>query len=153
MKKVLCAWLLACLSAFTYPLLANDSTIVRWIFESERISDTEVLLSIKANVSGAKLYSLQKTDEDALYSTVTFDTAASKYLSGSLVEKGTIHQEKDMVLEADVSYFTDSVLWQQKIRIDDKDSALLKGAVSYMYKTGEEYLPGEESFRFIIEPG
>ena len=151
MRKTLSACLLACLLVFTFQLQANDSTLVKWSFENERISDTEVLLSIRASVSGAKLYSLQKTEDDALYSTITFDTTAIKLLSGKLVEKGTIHQERDQIIEADVSYFTDTVLWQQKILIDAEDSALLKGSVSYMYKSGEEYLPGEESFRFIIE--
>src|SRR5690606_32150331 len=126
MKKILCACLLACLSAFALQLQANDSTIVKWSFQNERISDTEVLLSIRANVTGAKLYSLQKTEEDALYSTITFDTSAIKFLTGKLVEKGTVHKENDPILEADVSYFTDSVLWQQKILIDAEDSALLK---------------------------
>ena len=30
--------------------------------------------------------------------------------------------------------------------------ALLKGSVNYMYKQGEEYLPGENSFKFFIAP-
>ena len=84
MKKILSACLLACLLVFTFQLKASDSTIVKWSFENERISDTEVLLSIRASVSGAKLYSLQKSEDDALYSTVTFDSTATKYLSGGL---------------------------------------------------------------------
>ena len=87
MRKTLSACLLACLLVFTFQLQANDSTLVKWSFENERISDTEVLLSIRASVSGAKLYSLQKTEDDALYSTITFDTTAIKLLSGKMVEK------------------------------------------------------------------
>jgi len=131
---------------------ATDSTRVQFSFIQQRINDSSVLLTIKASVSDAKLYSLQKSEADALYSSITFDSAATKLLSGNLLEKGKLHQEKDTVLEAEVSYFTDSVLWQQKIIIGVADSALLKGSVNYMYKQGEEYLPGEKSFRFIIEP-
>ncbi|ANE53202.1 protein-disulfide reductase DsbD family protein [Flavisolibacter tropicus] len=153
MKKFLCCSLCLCLLFLSICLHANDSTDLKWNFDQQRINEKEVLLTIKASVpSGVKLYGLQKSENDALYSTITFDSAAKKYLANTVTEKGSARTEKDPSLDATVTYFADSVLWQQKVLAGTTDSVLLKGAVSYMYKKGEEYLPGEHPFKFYIQP-
>lgn len=132
---------------------ATDSTAVKLAFDQQRLNDKEVLLTIKAVVpQGVKLYGLQKSNEDALYSTITFDSAAQAFLAGKLEEKGAVHTETDPTVEATVNYFSDSVLWQQKVAAPASDSLLLKGTVSYLYKNGEEYLPGEQDFKFYLTP-
>ena len=132
---------------------AADSTGIRWGYVQERINDNEVLLSIKAIVPpGVKLYGLSKTAADALYSSIAFDSSANKYLAGKLVENGASKSENDASINAVVNYFKDSVLWQQKINAKNTDSLVLKGTVTYLYKKGEEYLPGEEKFKFAISP-
>ena len=154
MNFLLRACLAVCLLAATFlPSFAADSTSVKIVLDQKRVSDSEVLLTIKAKVDdGIKLYSLQKSDADVLYSTVVFDSAASKYLSGKVVENGNVQSEKDATLDADVRFFADSVLWQQKILAQPNDSLVLKGTVSYMFKKGEEYIPGEKEIKFYIQP-
>jgi thiol:disulfide interchange protein DsbD len=154
MNFLLRAYLAVCLLAATFfPSFAADSTSVKIVLDQKRVSDSEVLLTIKAKVDdGIKLYSLQKSDADVLYSTVVFDSAASKYLAGNVVEKGNVQSEKDATLDADVRFFADSVLWQQKIIAQPNDSLVLKGTVSYMFKKGEEYIPGEKEIKFYIQP-
>lgn len=132
---------------------ANDTTGVRLSFEKERLNEKEVLLSIRATVpTGSKLYALQKSEADVLYSTINFDSSFSKYLSGSVTESGNIKKEKDAAMNDEVSFFSDSVLWQQKINLDAKEQLVVKGKISYMYNTGDQYLPEEKDFRFNIEP-
>ena len=153
MYRFLCAWIFMLFMLPLNFLYAADSTGVRLSFEKERINGKEVLLTIKAAIApGIKLYALQRTDADALYSTLSFDSAANKYLRDSVVEKGSLQTEKDVSVDAVVSYYKDSVLWQQKIDANATDSLLLKGTVSYLYKEGEEYKPGEQDFRFSIQP-
>ena len=153
MKKLICASLCLYLTLIAFSAWANDSTDVKLSFAQQRINENEVVLTIKATVpESVKLYGLQKTENDALYSTITFDSSAEKYLTGSIVEQGMKHSMEDPSVEATVSYFSDSVLWLQKIKAGVGDSLLLKGAVSYLYKKGEEYLPGEQAFKFFIEP-
>ena len=57
-----------CLLAATFfPSFAADSTSVKIVLDQKRVSDSEVLLTIKAKVDdGIKLYSLQKSDADVL---------------------------------------------------------------------------------------
>jgi thiol:disulfide interchange protein len=153
MKQFFRAGLVLCLALMTLWAQATDSTDVRFSFDQQRISDKEVLLTIKALVPGGiKLYGLQKAESDALYSSVSFDSVSKTRLAGAVAEKGASHSEQDPTVEALVHYYSDSVLWQQKVKAGASDSLLLKGSVSYLYKKGEEYLPAEQSFKFYINP-
>jgi len=153
MRSIFRVCTIAALLCFAFNVSAADSTGIRWGYVHERINDNEVLLSIKAVVPpGVKLYALSKTDGDALYSSISFDSSASKYLAGEIVENGASNSENDTSVSAIVTYYQDSVLWQQKINAKNTDSLVLRGTVTYLYKKGEEYLPGEEKFKFAISP-
>ncbi|MCU7548822.1 thioredoxin family protein [Chitinophagaceae bacterium LB-8] len=153
MKKLIRSALAFFLALIVFRAVANDSTDVRLRFDQQRINEKEVLLSIKAAVpKGIKLYGLQKAETDALYSSVNFDSSAHKYLKDHVQEQGSQHTEQDASVGAAVSYFTDSVLWQQAVKAGIEDSIVLKGSVNYLYQKGEEYLPGEQSFKFYINP-
>ncbi len=130
-----------------------DSPGARFTFEKWRINEKEVVVKIAAKIpAGIKLYALQKTQGDALYSSVSFDSSFTKYLSGTIEEKGNLHSERDATINAAVNYFSDSVVWQQKLNVANTDSILLKGTVSYLYRQGDEYKPGEQSFKIFIQP-
>lgn len=153
MKICVAAFFVAFLHAISFSANAADSTGIKLVFDKQRLNDKEVVLSIKALIpAGVKLYSLQKTESDVLYSSITFDSSAKAYLADSVVERGSRQSERDASVEAVVSYYADSVLWQQKVNASTADSLLLKGTVSYLYKKGDEYLPGEEKFKFSIRP-
>ena len=153
MKKFFYVCLVAYLNLIAVPASAADSTGVKLIYNKERINDAEMLLTIKAIIpSGIKLYGLQKTDKDALFSVIDFDTAATKYISGKVVEKGSVQSENDPSVDAVVNYYTDSVTWQQKVLANATDRLQLKGKITYFCKSGEQYLPVEEPFKFSISP-
>jgi thiol:disulfide interchange protein DsbD len=153
MIKLLRRCLLAAVLLFALKASGQELPGVRFSFDKARINDKEVLVSIKATVpAGIKLYALQKNDKDVLYSSIAFDSAFNRYLTGTINEKGTVHSEQDATAGAAVNFFSDSVLWQQKLQVSNNDSLLLKGTLSYLYKEGEEYKPGEENFKFFIRP-
>ena len=132
---------------------ANDSTAVDLHFTKQRINDSSVIIFIKATVPvNAKLYAMEKPDNSNLYSTISFDSSSRKYLKGNIKELGIAHSETDSSVNAPVQYFDDSVLWQQSIKLLNSDSLQLKGTVNYLYKKGDEYLPGEKEFKINIEP-
>ncbi len=153
MQKIIRACFAVCVILFSFKGFAADSSGVKISFVKERLNEREVLLTIKATApNDIKIYSLQKAETDALYSTVVFDSAATSYLVEGVVEKGSVQTENDAVVGADVRFFRDSVLWQQKIKAAPSDSFVVKGLVSYLYKQGEEYLPGEQEVKFYIQP-
>ncbi|MFT3843716.1 MAG: cytochrome c biogenesis protein CcdA [Lacibacter sp.] len=134
-------------------LYAEDSTAVSVHYSKQRINEKEVLLLLQVKVKpGYKLFALQKKDSDVLFSTITFDSAATKHLSGTVTEKGTKKTELDAATQANVEYFTDSVVWQQKINASEADSFVVKGNVNYLFAKADEYIPGEQQFKFFIKP-
>jgi thiol:disulfide interchange protein DsbD len=142
--------LLGSLAAGLY-VRAEDSTVVNFSYNKQRINEKQVLLLLQVKVKpGYKLFALQKKEEDVLFSTITFDSAATKHLSGTVIEKGTKKTELDAATQANVEYFADSVVWQQKINAAATDSFLVKGNINYLFAKADEYIPGEESFKIYI---
>jgi thiol:disulfide interchange protein len=140
--------LIACFAALQ--TFAQEGNPVQFKYDKVQ-KDGAVTLSLKALIQpGVKLYSIQKTSEDAPYSSISFDSTASKYLNDSVEEKGKAQTETDTTFHAQVKYYTDSVIWLQRVKA--ADSAVLKGTISYMYKKGDEYVPQEEPFKFYIQP-
>lgn len=153
MNKLFFACVGVCLHLLGLSVSAADSTNIRLILHQDRLGNDKELLSIKLILApGVRLYGLQRNDSDVLYSTITIDSNSQKYLSNDFVEKGNSHIERDTSVKAVVRYYTDSLLWLQKIKIENRDSFILKGDISYLYKKGDQYIPGEEKFKFAIKP-
>lgn len=132
---------------------AQDSSGVQFKYTTIRLNDSTVELSIKGHFpKEIKLFALQSTPDDALYSSVTFDSSEKKILRGSVIEKGTVQKTIDPSLQREVHFFTDSVEWQQKILASPSDSFLVKGKVNYLYQKGEEYVPGQNEFQIFVLP-
>jgi len=139
---------------FSMAARTQDSSAVKFSYSQQRINDKEVELTITATITkpGAKLFALQKSADDAVYSQIIFDSAANKYLKGKAVEIGSVAKENDPILKLDVHTASDSVKWVQIINIATGDSAVIKGNVAYMYKSGDEFPSAEQPFRFVIMP-
>src|SRR5690242_15625773 len=105
---------------------ANDSLSVHFLFDKTRTNDSQVVVKIKAYVpNGIKLYALQKSSDDAVYSSIEFDSSCLKYLEGPVRENGAVKKENDNTLSASVNYITDSVTWGQLLNVGPDDSLLL----------------------------
>lgn len=131
---------------------ANDSLAVHFSFDKKRANDKEVIIFINGQIaSSIKLYALHKSDSDVLYSTIEFDSSYLKFLSGPVNEKGVIKRENDPAVGAEVTYFTDSVQWQQRLTIPISDSMVLKGKINYMFKSGDQYIPESKDFKIFIQ--
>jgi len=150
--RIIClTCLFACCHFFA--LQAQDAKPVSFSYAKERINTAEILLTIKAVIKpGIKLYAVQQNNVEGIGSSIVFDSVFSKWLDGVIIEKSTAATEKDATLHTNVKYFTDSALWQQKVKAAASDSVVMKGTVNYMYKEADAYKPGEENFKFFIQP-
>jgi thiol:disulfide interchange protein len=154
MRKLVILCFLACTQFFALQLSAADSTDIKFSVHQERLNDKEILLSIRALVApGIKLYGLLKADSDALYSTISFDSTAAAYVVGATTELGSPKTEKDGSVNAVVRYFTDSVVWEQRLKLNVGDSLLVKGSANYFYQKDGEYIPSEQTFKIPVRPG
>lgn len=144
------AFLLALVSVTT--AFSQDSSAVKLSSSWQRISDKEVLLTIKATVGkNAKLYSIKKMPNDAPYSEIVFDSSLNKKLSGEIAESGQVKKEKEPLLEnVEVAYFTDTAVWQQKINLTKNDSTVVEGTANCFLKQKDEFGSKEESFTIVI---
>ena len=132
---------------------SQDSSAVQFSYNTQRLNDREVILSIKGKIApGVKLFALQKSPQDIMYSSVHFDSSVQKLLKDSVEEKGAGQKAFDSSLQNEIHFFTDSVEWQQKVKASLSDSFLVKGAINAMYQKGADYLPKEDDFKIFILP-
>jgi thiol:disulfide interchange protein len=131
----------------------SQDSLVRFSYSANRINDSEVLLSIKGNIApGVKLFSLQKSPDDIMYSSIHFDSSLKNIGKDSVLQKGNEQKEIDKQLQSEVHFFTDSIEWQQKVKASLTDSFLVKGSVSYMYEKNGEYPSKEDDFQIFVLP-
>ncbi|HEX4875517.1 MAG TPA: protein-disulfide reductase, partial [Chitinophagaceae bacterium] len=118
----------------------------------QEVKGTEGSLTIKAVIKeGSKLYSIKSFGAEAPINTqISFDSTSRKFLDETIIESGNAKTEKDASFNTTVTFFTDSVQWQQKLIIADKDTAVISGTLTYFVKTGEEYNNYEEPFKVTV---
>ena len=107
----------------------------------------EFILNITAKPApGIKLFSIQKLSGSLPVNTViSFDSVVQKYLVDSITETGNIITEKDTALDnATIKFYTDSLQWKQKIKLNSGDSTRIIGNINYYYKKGERLESGEK---------
>jgi thiol:disulfide interchange protein DsbD len=131
----------------------SQDSLVRFSYSSNRINDREVLLSIKGKIApGIKLFALQKSPDDIMYSSIHFDSSLKNIREDSVLQKGNEQKAMDKQLQSEVHFFTDSIEWQQKVKASLTDSFLVKGTVSYSYEKDGEYPSKQDDFQIFVLP-
>jgi len=135
-------------------ITAQDKQPVQFSFTQQSDGKGAFLLKILAKpVSGVKLFSIQKISDDLPVNTsITFDSSSKKYLQNSIIETGNLHTEMDAALNnATIKYYTDSLLWTQKVQLAPGDSIRIIGTINYYYKKGESVESADQriSMQFI----
>jgi thiol:disulfide interchange protein len=153
MNKFIKLYAFLLLVLLTGNAFSQDSSTIQFSYNAQRLNNNEVLLTIKGKIApGIKLFALQKSKDDIMYSSIHFDSSVQKLLNDSLKQKGTEQKAMDTSLQSEVYFYTDSVEWQQKINASLKDSFLVKGKVNSMYQKGADYLPKEDEFEIFVLP-
>lgn len=132
---------------------AQQSAPVKFTFDTRHVNDSIAYLQIKATIApGIKLFALQQSPEDLVYSSIAYDSSIVDRIIGAPKVEGNPQKEKDPILESEIQYFTDSVTWSQPIRASLSDSFLVLGKVNYMYKEGENFPASTEKFEEFVLP-
>ena len=75
MPKLIRACICTFILLFAFTLQAQETSSVVFSFDKTRVNDREVLLNIKAKIEPhIKLYALQTSEADPLFSTISFDS-------------------------------------------------------------------------------
>ena len=127
--------------------IAAQEQPVQFNFNKVDNGKGEFILNITAKPApGIKLFSIQKLSGSLPVNTViSFDSVVQKYLVDSITETGNIITEKDTALDnATIKFYTDSLQWKQKIKLNSGDSTRIIGNINYYYKKGERLESGEK---------
>lgn len=131
----------------SHTITAQVSKPVQLSFSAER-NEKGAFVRIKAKLAPkVQVFSTRKSSaDDAFVSTVQFDSSAKRYLKDTLAEIGNLQTGFNGAANAQVKFFTDSVEWRQQLQVAPDDSVKIKGLVTWLAASGDEFPTGEEAF-------
>ncbi|RQO73684.1 sugar transporter [Pedobacter sp. KBW01] len=141
MKKITLLCCFVCLiSLSSYSQILKPVT---WSYAAKKTSPTTATVFIKATVeSGWHLYSQFVKDGGPVKTTFTFPIAKDFTLVGKTIEPKAV-TKYEATFKMDVSYFENSVVFQQKVKLKGKN-AVVKGSVEFMVCDDKQCLPPEQ---------
>ncbi len=132
---------------------AQGQNPVQFRFTQEA-AGPDVTLKIKAVIpKGVQLVSVKKLPDDAPISTqIKFDSSASVSAKDSVQEYGSVQQIKEADFNnTTITYYSDSVEWQEKLQLKNADSTTVKGTIAYFTKADGSFNNYEEPFAIKIK--
>jgi thiol:disulfide interchange protein DsbD len=146
------------LSALSFFILlaitAQDQQPVQFGFNKEEKGKGEFILHITAKPSpGIKLFSIKKSSADLPVNTaIQFDSTIQKYLADTIIEKGNLQTKNEAALNNNaIHFYTDSVEWLQKVKLNLGDSIRIKANINYYYEKGESVESADQSVSMQFE--
>ncbi|MET3977889.1 DsbC/DsbD-like thiol-disulfide interchange protein [Mucilaginibacter sp. UYP25] len=128
---------------FLYAIVAKAQmqNPVKWAYAAKRISATEAVVLLRATIdNGWHIYSQKSSG--ALKTSFVFNPAKEYTLVGKTMEPKPI-VKFEPAIKASLSYFENSVVFQQKIKLRSANAKTVTGKLEYMAcKT--QCLPPEE---------
>lgn len=123
---------------------AQILTPVHWSYAAKRTSPTEAVVLIKATIdAGWHVYSQNVKDGGPVKTTITFAPSKAYTLVGKPQEPAPITRlEKTFNMQ--VSYFTNSVIFQQKVKLAGPGPLTVKGSLEFMACNDAKCLPPDE---------
>jgi len=123
---------------------AQILTPVHWSYAAKKTSATEATIYLKATIDeGWHVYSLVGKKGGPVKTSFTFAPAKAYTLAGPAVEP-TPTTEYEPVFEMPVSFFANSVVFQQKLKLTGKGPLVVKGTLKYMTCNEVKCLPPAE---------
>jgi DsbC/DsbD-like thiol-disulfide interchange protein len=130
---ILCNFLLA---------IGQILTPVKWSYGSKRISSTEGVVFLKATIDdGWHLYSQTVPDGGPTKTTITFEPSKGYTLEGNTLEPKPITRVEKVFDGMTVSFFENSAIFQQKVKLKQTGPLTIKGNIEFMTCDDHECIP------------
>lgn len=137
-------------------VIAQDVKPVHFAFSTERVSDSIVLLKVKATLTrNTQIFSIKKRgSDDPFVSSLQLDSAALAYQSvyDTLTEVGNLQLVKEESSETKYRLYSDSVEYQYLLHIPKGETKKIKGSFAWLAKSGTEFPSGVETFSVSVDP-
>ena len=116
---------------------------VKWSYAAKRTSATEAVVLVKATIDkGWHIYS-QHTGEGPVATAFTFTPTKAYSLVGKTSEPKPI-TKFEKAFSSNVSYFENTVVFQQKVKLKTPGAANIKGSLEFMVCNASKCLPPDE---------
>lgn len=123
---------------------AQIESPVQWSYAAKRISKTEAVVFLRATIQkGWHIYSQHVKEGGPIKTSFTFKHSPEYTLIGETAEPKALTQYES-AFSMNVSYFENSVTFQQKIRLKSAGAAVVKGQLEYMTCNDHKCLPPED---------
>jgi DsbC/DsbD-like thiol-disulfide interchange protein len=125
---------------------------VAWHFDAQPLNANETTVVLQATLApGWHIYSQQLAQGGPIPTRFRFDTGNDVVLEATTLELGDAHTFHDSLYEMDVTWYSGSVVFQQRIRLL-KRVKVLSGTVQYMTCNNEICIPAEKEFSIPLTP-
>lgn len=150
MKKLL---LMVSLLVLTGSAFAQIETPVKWAYAAKKINATEAVIFIKATIdNGWHIYSQNLKEGGPVKTEFKFAPSKEYTLLGKTSEPKAI-TKYESAFKMNVSYFENSVVFQQRIKLKGAGKATVKGQLEYMTCNDHKCLPPEDVDFTVEVPG
>ena len=141
MKRV---YLVMMAMLFTVAAFAQIEAPVKWSYAAKKVSATEAVVLVKATIEpGWHIYSQKLKEGGPVATSFTFSPAKNYTVVGKTAEPKAITKYEDS-FKMNVSYFENSVVFQQKVKLKAAGATTVKGKVEYMTCNDRKCLPPDE---------
>lgn len=129
--------------------IAQVQTPVKWQVASKKINSKEAVILIKATIqNGWHIYGQNVAEGGPLATTFTFKNSKDYTLNGKPVENVKAKTKYEDVFKMNVPYFTNEVVFQQKVKLNGKQTNV-SGTVEFMACDKTQCLPPDE-YNFTV---
>jgi DsbC/DsbD-like thiol-disulfide interchange protein len=116
---------------------------VKWSFAIKKESKDEAVILLKADIQSSwHIYSLDQKVGGPIKTSFTFAPSSDYTLIGKAIQP-TPHTKFESAFNMNVSYFENSVIFQQKIKLKS-GKGVLRGKLEYMTCNNQKCLPPED---------
>ena len=123
---------------------AQIETPVKWAYAAKKISNKEAIIYLKATIDkGWHIYSQNVQDGGPVKTSFSFVKSNDFFLTGKPVEPQP-KKKFEKAFDMNVAYFENTVIFQQKVKLNDNLKPVIKGTLTYMACSNKECLPPEE---------
>jgi len=141
MKRII---LLITVLAIGSAALAQIEKPVKWSYAAKKVSNTEAVIFLRATIQpGWHIYSQNVKDGGPIKTTFTFTPSKEYALVGKTAEPVLVTKYEE-AFKMDVSYFENTVTFQQKIKLKAGGLAAIKGQLEFMTCNDHKCLPPED---------
>lgn len=125
--------------------MAQIHNPVKWKTASKKLNDKEAVVFIEATIqSGWHIYGQNVPDGGPVPTSFTFKSSKNYSLNGATAPSTKPKSKYEEVFRMNVPYFSEKIVFQQKVKLNGKGPTTVTGTVEFMACDKSQCLPPDE---------